>query len=271
MQQSDTLYQEIVSQSKEALFFLAGPCVIESEEISLKVAFELAKLKEKLGCTVVFKSSFDKANRTSLSAFRGPGLEKGLKILEKVKKESGLPIVTDVHLPSEVIAVSEVADILQIPAFLCRQTDLLVAASKSGRVVNVKKGQFMAPNDMRYAVDKAGERVLLTERGTFFGYNRLVVDYAGFRDLKNIGQPVIFDATHSVQIPGGGGSCSTGNRELALPLAKAAVCQGVDGLFFEIHPNPDKALCDGANSISLENFIKAAPKLVNLKRESYGW
>ncbi len=249
---------------RKNLFFIAGPCVIESERLCLDIGSTLVKLAADYGVVIIFKSSYDKANRTSRSSFRGPGKKKGLAILAKVKRETGLPILTDIHTPADAAEAADVADVLQIPAFLCRQTDLLVAAAKTGRFVNVKKGQFLSPGDMKYAVDKAGPRSWVTERGTFFGYNRLVVDFAGMPALKALGRPVIFDATHSVQAPGGGNGKSSGNRDLALPLARAAVCMGADGLFFEIHPDPDNALCDGDNTIFVEEFKRNVPRLKEL-------
>ncbi len=249
---------------EKKLFFIAGPCVIESEKLCLDIADMLARLASDRGLVIIFKASYDKANRTSKTSFRGLGRKKGLAILAKVKRYSGLPVITDIHATAEASEVAQVADVLQIPAFLCRQTDLLAAAAKTGRFVNIKKGQFMAPSDMQYALDKAGPRAWVTERGTFFGYNRLVVDFAGFPVLKSFGRPVVFDATHSVQAPGGGKGKSSGNRDLALPLARAAVCMGADGLFFEIHPNPEKALCDGDNSISVKEFEKNLPGLLEL-------
>jgi 2-dehydro-3-deoxyphosphooctonate aldolase (KDO 8-P synthase) len=256
---------------RKNLFLIAGPCVIESERLCLDIAETLAKIALNLGVTIIFKASYDKANRTSRSSFRGPGRKSGLAVLAKVKRETGLPILTDIHVPADADEAAAAADVLQIPAFLCRQTDLLVAAAKTGRFVNVKKGQFMAPADMEYALDKAGPQAWVTERGTFFGYNRLVVDFAGIPVLKHIGRPVIFDATHSVQAPGAGTGKSLGNRDLALPLARAAVCMGVDGLFFEVHPQPEKALCDGDNTIAVKEFERNVPLLVELFERTTKW
>lgn len=250
---------------KGQLFLIAGPCVVESEQLCLTVGSTLAQVSEKYGIPIVFKASYDKANRTSAESFRGPGCEEGLRILEKVRKETGLPVLTDIHESGEAAAVGDVVDVIQIPAFLCRQTSLLAAAAATGKVVNVKKGQFMAPSDMVYALAKAGENTWLTERGTFFGYNRLVVDFAGYPQLRAAGRPLIFDATHSVQLPGGGGGCSSGNREMALPLARAALAIGFDGLFFEVHPDPEKALCDGPNSLHLDTFVNEVSFLLELK------
>jgi 2-dehydro-3-deoxyphosphooctonate aldolase (KDO 8-P synthase) len=227
---------------------------------------------------LIFKASFDKANRTSIDSFRGPGLEKGLEILARVKAEVGLPVLSDVHETSQVTAAAEVLDILQIPAFLCRQTDLLVAAARTGRVINIKKGQFLAPCDMRPAVDKVraagNDKIILTERGASFGYNNLVVDFRSLPILRGLGCPVVLDVTHSVQLPGGQGTCSGGQREFIAPLARAGVAVGVDGLFMEVHPEPAKALCDGPNSLplaavpalwrelkALHDFLRARPEM----------
>jgi 2-dehydro-3-deoxyphosphooctonate aldolase (KDO 8-P synthase) len=257
-------HHKFIAPRSGRLFFIAGPCVIESETLCKKIAGTLAALAEKHGVDIVFKASYDKANRLAGSSYRGPGLQEGLRILENVKKSSGLPILTDIHEPNQAQEAAQVADVLQIPALLCRQTDLIAAAAKTGAWVNIKKGQFMAPEDMKFAAQKAGKKVWLTERGTFFGYKRLVVDFAGIPVLKSFGVPVIFDATHSVQLPGGGTGVSGGNRDIAIPLAKAALAMGVDGLFFEVHPDPDKALCDGPNSLKLKDFAKELPKLAEL-------
>jgi len=245
-------------------FFIAGPCVIESEKLCLRIAERLARLSDACEVDIIFKASYDKANRTSADSFRGPGIEKGLAILAKVKQTTGLPVLTDIHAAHDARAVSQVADVLQIPAFLCRQTDLLRAAAKTGRIVNIKKGQFMAPQDMRFAMKKAGKSVWLTERGTFFGYNRLVVDFAGMLAMKELGPPAVFDATHSVQMPGAEGGSSGGMRRFAIPLARAAIAAGVDGLFCEVHPDPARALCDGPNSLYLRDFEREAPRLLEL-------
>jgi 2-dehydro-3-deoxyphosphooctonate aldolase (KDO 8-P synthase) len=236
-------------------FFIMGPCVIEDERTTLSTLEALLKITASLKLPFIFKASYDKANRTSLESFRGPGLKEGLKILRKAKDEFKVPILTDVHCRGDVEAVAEVADIIQVPAFLCRQTDLLVAVGKSGRAVNIKKGQFMAPADMRHSVDKVlstgNDSIMLTERGVSFGYNNLVVDFTAIPVLRSIGYPVVFDATHSVQTPGGLGSSSGGDRAMARYLGRAAAAVGVDGFFMEVHPDPDKALCDGPNSIAL--------------------
>jgi 2-dehydro-3-deoxyphosphooctonate aldolase (KDO 8-P synthase) len=236
------------------LALIAGPCVLESSALSFEVAAFLADLSRRLDLPVVFKGSFDKANRTSAASSRGPGEAEGLRILAMVKERFGLPVTTDIHEPTQAQRVAEVVDLLQIPAFLCRQTDLLVAAAGTGRPVNIKKGQFMAPADMKNAVGKVAatghEAVLLTERGATFGYNNLVVDFRGLPLMRTV-CPVVFDATHSVQRPGGAGTASTGDREFVAPLARAAVAAGVDALFLEIHPDPDRALSDGPNSLPL--------------------
>jgi 2-dehydro-3-deoxyphosphooctonate aldolase (KDO 8-P synthase) len=237
------------------LLLIAGPCVLESEELALTVAAFLADLASRLPVNAVFKGSFDKANRSSGASYRGPGEVEGLRILAMVRERHGLPVTTDVHDSRQAVAVAPRVDLLQIPAFLCRQTDLLVAAGETGTAVNIKKGQFMAPWDMRNAVEKvfsAGNRnILVTERGTTFGYNNLVVDFRGLPAIRESICPVIFDATHSVQLPGGAGNVSSGERKYVAPLARAAVAAGVDGVFLEIHPDPDHALSDGPNSLPL--------------------
>lgn len=237
---------------------IAGPCVIESEENVLLIANKVKAIAEKYDLDYYFKASFDKANRSSGSRYRGPGIAEGLKILQKVKNDVGVKIATDIHEPWQAIKVAEVVDIIQIPAFLCRQTDLLIAAAKTGKIINVKKAQFLAPWDMAYVVEKlekAGNcNILLCERGTSFGYNTLIVDMTGIYEMKKIGYPVVMDATHSVQKPGGKGYESGGNREYVEPLAKAAIAAGADALFFEVHPDPDNALSDGSNMVALEDF-----------------
>jgi 2-dehydro-3-deoxyphosphooctonate aldolase (KDO 8-P synthase) len=242
------------------LLLMAGPCVAESLGVCREIAAFAKDVCARLGINYVFKASFDKANRTSISAFRGPGEQAGLEILAEIKREFNLPIVTDVHEPWQCDAVAEVADIIQIPAFLCRQTDLLLAAGATGKVVNVKKGQFLAPEDMAAVVKKlqstGNQRIMLTERGTSFGYHNLTVDMRGLVIMGNLGCPVVFDATHSVQLPGGNGTCSGGNREFVAPLARAAAAVGINALFMEIHPEPEKALSDGANSLALKDLEK---------------
>ncbi len=249
------------------LFLIAGPCVIENEKVCRQVASTLKKICRDLGVFYVFKASFDKANRTSAKSFRGPGLEDGLKVLAKVRAEFGLPVLTDVHNEAQTAAAARVVDILQIPAFLCRQTDLIEAAVATGKIVNIKKGQFLSPAEMGNVAEKAkrggGKKILLTERGTTFGYNNLVADMRSIPMMKSFGYPVIFDATHSVQLPGGGGDKSSGQREFAPVLARAALAVGADGLFIETHPHPDKALSDGPNMIPLGEM---AGLLKNLMR-----
>ena len=245
------------------LALIAGPCVIESEEHVHFLAREIGKVAGPF----VFKASFDKANRSSLSSWRGPGPKEGLRILAGLKAE-GYPILTDIHEPAQAGAAAEAADILQIPAFLCRQTDLLLEAGRTGRIVNIKKGQFVAPEDMRLAADKVAStgnsRILLTERGTFFGYHNLVVDMRGLAIMGGLGYPVVFDATHSVQLPGAAGTASGGQAEFIEPLARAAVAAGVDAVFMEVHPDPDKALCDGPNSWPLDRLEPLLKSLLEI-------
>lgn len=253
-----------------SLFFIMGPCVIESEAACLAALERLIAITSGLNVPFVFKSSYDKANRTSVNAFRGPGLKEGLRILKKAATEYKVPVLTDVHCKHDVGAVAEVCDIIQIPAYLCRQTDLIVAAAKTGRIVNIKKGQFLSPDDMRNSVDKAAstgnEKVFITERGTTFGYNNLVVDYRALLTMREAGTPVVFDATHSVQTPGGMGGCSGGDRRMARYLARAAAAVGVDGVFMEVHVEPDKALCDGPNSIALQDVKDVIEEITAIDR-----
>jgi 2-dehydro-3-deoxyphosphooctonate aldolase (KDO 8-P synthase) len=242
-----------------SLFVIAGPCVLETRDLALSIAERLRDLAAERDLPLVFKASYDKANRTRVTSGRGPGLEAGLELLGEIRERTGLPVLTDVHLPDQCAPVAEVVDVLQIPAFLCRQTDLVVAAAETGKAVNIKKGQFLAPWDMRHLTEKcaaAGNRqVLVTERGTTFGYGRLVVDMTGLEDLSRTGHPVVFDATHSVQRPGGADGTTGGERRLAPLLARAAVATGeVDGVFFEVHPDPDRSPSDGANMVRLEEF-----------------
>ncbi len=235
---------------------IAGPCVIESEEVTFQTAERLKEICLSVGFPFVFKSSFDKANRTSVTSFRGPGIEKGLKLLSDVKNRFGIPVISDIHSIEQIGPAAEILDVIQIPAFLCRQTDLLVAASAAGKPVNVKKGQFLAPWDVQNIIGKftsAGNHsLMLTERGTTFGYNNLVVDFRTFPIMRSYGYPVVFDITHSLQLPGGQGCSSGGQREYAGPLARAAAATGVDGFFMEVHPDPDRAKCDGPNMIKLD-------------------
>ncbi len=242
-------------QVQQCFFLIAGPCVIENEDHTLRLAEAIAHLTRRLGIPYVFKASFDKANRTSHLSFRGPGMEEGIRILRRVKETQGVPVLTDIHETHQARPVAEVADVLQIPAFLCRQTDLLLAAAATGRTVNVKKGQFLAPWDMRHVVDKlraaGASDIWLTERGTSFGYNNLVVDMRSFPILREFGCPVVFDITHSLQRPGGRGVASDGDAAFIPPLARAGVACGVDGLFMEVHDDPPRALSDGPNALPL--------------------
>lgn len=247
------------------LVLIAGPCVIENESATLKHAERLMTICNAVSMPLIFKASYDKANRTSVSAFRGPGLYGGLKILAKVKESLGVPVLSDIHSIDQVEPAAEVLDVLQIPAFLCRQTDLVVAAAKTGRVINIKKGQFLAPWDMKNVVSKAvstgNDRIVLTERGASFGYNNLVTDMRSLPIMRAFGYPVIFDATHSVQLPGGQGTSSGGQREFVEYLSRAAVATGIDGIFMEVHEEPDRALCDGPNSIKLDELPVLLKKL----------
>jgi 2-dehydro-3-deoxyphosphooctonate aldolase (KDO 8-P synthase) len=239
-------------------FLISGPCVIEDEAVTLRIAARLKALTDSLGIPFTFKASYDKANRTAITAFRGPGIQDGLRVLTKVKETLGVPILSDVHRISEVAAAAQVLDVIQIPAFLCRQTDLLLAVAKTGKPVNVKKGQFLAPWDMINIVEKirsvSSVQPMITERGVMFGYNNLVVDFRGIQIMQQTGCPVVFDATHSVQLPGGAGTHSGGQREFAPVLARAAIAAGADGVFLEVHEDPDKALCDGPNSLPLDQL-----------------
>lgn len=254
----------------ERLPFIVGPCVLESETLALDVARHFAATAAELGAKVIFKGSFDKANRTSISSYRGPGLVEGLRILQAVKDHTGLAVTTDVHEPSQCAPAAEVCDVLQIPAFLCRQTDLLVAAARTGRAINVKKGQFLAPADIRHAVTKVREagndRVFVTERGVSFGYGQLVVDMRSFAILRDLGILTVFDLTHSLQMPGRGGDTTDGDRRFAEPLARAAVAAGADGIFMEVHPHPDQALSDAATQLAPERADRLMRDLMALRR-----
>ena len=251
-------------------FVIAGPCVIESRDHVLFMASELKKIAAACGVTFVFKASFDKANRTSIKSFRGPGLDEGLRLLGEVRKQVGVPVLTDIHEIEHAGAAAEVVDILQIPAFLSRQTDLIVAAAKTGKIVNVKKGQFLAPWEMKNVVDKVREagnsKLILTERGASFGYNNLVVDFRSFPIMQSFGVPVVFDVTHSLQLPGGQGQSSGGQPQYIPHLARAGVAAGVDGVFMEVHDNPSKALSDGPNALDLTLFEPLLKQLVQLRR-----
>ena len=259
----------LVLGQEHPLFVIAGPCVIENETLCLQVAERLQIITSALGIPFIFKSSYDKANRTSGASFRGLGLDEGLRILRKVNEEIGVPVLSDVHSIEEVQPAAEVLDVLQIPAFLCRQTDLVLAAMRTGKAVNIKKGQFLAPWDMKQVVDKAtstgSHRLLLTERGSCFGYNNLVSDFRSLPIMRQWGYPVVFDATHSVQLPGGAGNASSGQREFVAPLARAAVAVGCDGLFMEVHPDPDRAPSDGPNMVPLDQVEDLLRQLVRIR------
>jgi len=252
------------------LALIAGPCVIETIEIVTETASFLKKLSVDLNIPIIFKASYDKANRTSIHSFRGPGLTDGIDILAGIKREFELPVISDIHTADQAQPAAEVLDILQIPAFLCRQTDLLTAAAQTGKPVNVKKGQFLAPWDMANVVEKLAEagnrQVLLTERGAMFGYNNLVVDFRSLKIMQELGCPVVFDATHSIQLPGGAGTRSGGQREFAPVLSRAAVAAGADALFMEVHPDPDTARCDGPNSLPLDGLYELVSELVSIRQ-----
>jgi 2-dehydro-3-deoxyphosphooctonate aldolase (KDO 8-P synthase) len=251
------------------LVLISGPCVIENYEITLKIAGFLKQVAGKLDIPFIFKASYDKANRTSIKSFRGPGISKGLEILNRIKRELKVPILSDVHNISEIYDAKRVLDVIQIPAFLCRQTDLIVAVAETGKYVNIKKGQFLAPWDVVNAAEKAAstgnKKIIITERGAMFGYNNLVTDFRGIKIIQDAGYPVIFDATHSIQLPGGQGACSGGQREFVPIMAKAAVASGADGIFMEVHPDPDNALCDGPNSLELEKVSELLSQLKKIK------
>ena len=250
---------------------IAGPCVIENENITLHTARTLKDICSEVGLPFVFKSSFDKANRTSINSFRGPGIERGLRVLSDIKNKLDIPVISDIHTIEEIKPASEVLDAMQIPAFLSRQTDLILAASNTGLPVNIKKGQFLAPWDIKNIINKfistGNKNIMVTERGVSFGYNNLVVDMRGFPIMRSFGYPVIFDVTHSLQLPGGGGTSSSGQREFAGPLMRAATAAGIDGLFMEVHPEPNKALCDGPNMIPLDE-LKGMLKKIKLIYEA---
>lgn len=253
-------------------FVIAGPCVIEDADVMDDIVSTLKEYSEELNFNLIFKASYDKANRTSVNSFRGPGIDKGLKILSDIKAKYGVPILSDVHSAKEAEIAGGVLDVIQIPAFLCRQTDIILEAAKTGKVINVKKGQFMAPWDTKFIVEKIASvenyKVILTERGVSFGYNNLVVDFRSIPVMKETGALVVFDATHSVQLPGGGGSVSSGNREYVMPLARAAAAAGVDGLFFEVHPDPPRALSDSANSVYLSSFKDNLKNILEISKYS---
>src|ERR1035437_546477 len=259
----------------KSFFLIAGPCVIESEEHVCRMAKAIQSIASRLNIPLIFKSSFDKANRTSIHSYRGPGLEKGLQALRRVKQETGLPLLTDVHEVCQVEAVAEVCDVIQIPAFLSRQTDLLVAAGRSGAAVNIKKGQFASPHDVRHAIEKVrstgNERIIVTERGSSFGYNNLGVDMRSLPILRGFGYPVVLDVTHGVQLPGGAGNASGGQPEFIEPLARAGVATGIDGLFMEVHDNPSEALSDGANAMPLDQLERLLDRLLKIDRVVRPW
>lgn len=256
-------------KSERPFFLVSGPCVIEDEAVTLRIATRLKEVTDSLGIPFTFKASYDKANRTSISSFRGPGITDGLQVLAKVKEALDVPVLSDVHRIREVEMAAEILDVIQIPAFLCRQTDLILAVARTGKPINVKKGQFLAPWDMINVVEKirsvSSAVPTITERGVMFGYNNLVVDFRGIHIMQQTGCPVIFDATHSVQLPGGAGNSSGGQREYAPVLARAAVAAGADGIFLEVHENPDQALCDGPNSLSLEQLPELLTQLKAIK------
>lgn len=269
MEKSIAITDDISIGSGAPLALIAGPCVIESIDIVTETASYLKKLSVDLDIPVIFKASYDKANRTSIRSFRGPGLTDGLDILAGIKREFKLPVLSDVHTVDQMEPAARVLDILQIPAFLCRQTDLLVAAARTGKPINVKKGQFLAPGDMANVVEKLAEagnrQVILTERGAMFGYNNLVVDFRALKIMQDLGCPVVFDATHSIQLPGGAGTSSGGQREYAPVLARAAVAAGANAVFMEVHPDPDQALCDGPNSLPLESLYDLVSELKRIR------
>jgi 2-dehydro-3-deoxyphosphooctonate aldolase (KDO 8-P synthase) len=262
------IWKSLNAPARLSLSLIAGPCVIESEKLCLQVAASLRKTCDQLGINYVFKASFDKANRTSGKSFRGPGLAEGLAVLAKVREKIGVPVLTDVHTEAQVAAAAQAVDILQIPAFLCRQTDLIEAAAQTGKIVNLKKGQFLSPQEMGQVIGKAkssgAKKILVTERGTTFGYNNLVSDMRSIPILRGFGFPVIFDATHSVQLPGGGGDKSSGQREFAPVLARCALAAGANGIFIETHPHPDKAMSDGPNMIPLAEMPKLLRQLLKV-------
>jgi 2-dehydro-3-deoxyphosphooctonate aldolase (KDO 8-P synthase) len=255
--------------SESPFILICGPCVIEDEAITIRIAERIKTIAQDLGLSFFFKASYDKANRSSINSFRGPGIQDGLNVLSKIKKTFGIPVLSDVHRIGEVEEAAQVLDVIQIPAFLCRQTDLLLAVAKTGKPINIKKGQFLAPWDMGNVIEKIRSvtsiQPTITERGVMFGYNNLVVDFRGIRIMQQTGSPVIFDATHSVQLPGGEGNRSGGQREFAPVLARAAVAAGADGVFLEVHEDPDKALCDGPNSLPLDQLRGLLTQLIGIK------
>ena len=262
--------ENLIIEEDGPFFLIAGPCVIESEETTLKVAAFLKETSQVMDIPVIFKTSYDKANRTSLDSYRGPGLDRGLEIIQKIKEKTGLPVLSDIHEADEIEKAADVLDVLQIPAFMCRQTNLLLSAAQTGLPINIKKGQFLSPEEMGPAIQKitstGNRRILVTERGTSFGYNNLVVDMRSIAIMKDFGFPVVFDATHSVQLPGGCGASSGGQREFVGYLSRAAVAAGAHGVFLEVHPYPDAALCDGPNSLPLDQVRPLLKMLQEIHR-----
>ena len=266
----DNFFFNLIDRPEPCFFLIAGPCVIENYETTYQVASHLKQVTQKLDIPFIFKASFDKANRTSIHSFRGPGFDQGLAVLKKIKTELGIPVISDIHLPDQAQKAASVLDVIQIPAFLCRQTDLILAACHTGKPVNIKKGQFLSPLECTNILNKAKEsgntNFSITERGSSFGYNNLVVDFRSIPILKSLGAPVIFDATHSVQLPGGAMDSSAGERQFVPTLAKAAIAAGAHGLFIETHPDPDRALCDGPNSMPLDDMEDFLSTLVAVKK-----
>ena len=271
----NTLQQLGLFEQRKTFFLIAGPCVIESDEHVLRMAREISAIARRVGMSYIFKASFDKANRTSVHSYRGPGIEKGLAALKRVKDEIGLPVLTDIHEASQAAPVAKVCDVIQIPAFLCRQTDLLVAAGQTGAVVNLKKGQFVSPAEFLHAVEKVAstgnKKLILTERGSSFGYNNLVVDMRSLPIMRKTGYPVVLDVTHSVQLPGGAGSASGGQPEFIEPLARAGVGAGLDGIFMEVHDDPAQALSDGSNALPLAQLEPLLERLLAMDRVVRPW
>jgi 2-dehydro-3-deoxyphosphooctonate aldolase (KDO 8-P synthase) len=266
----NNFFFNLIDRPDPVFFLIAGPCVIENYETTYLIADHLKKVTDQLNIPFIFKASFDKANRTSIQAFRGPGFDAGLKILGTIKKELNIPIISDIHLPDQAQKAAKVLDIIQIPAFLCRQTDLIMAACNTGRPVNIKKGQFLSPKECNNILIKTKESgntdICITERGSSFGYNNLVVDFRSIPIIKDLGSPIVFDATHSVQLPGGAQDSSAGERQFVPTLAKAAIAAGADGLFIETHPDPEQALCDGPNSLPLKNIKDFLSTLLAIKK-----
>ena len=266
----NNFFSNLTPATPPVFFLIAGPCVIEDYETCFTIARDLKEISTRLGIPYIFKASWDKANRTSIHSFRGPGFDKGLDMLHRIKTELDLPVISDIHLPDQATKAGQVLDAIQIPAFLCRQTDLILSACQTGKPVNIKKGQFLSPHECRNILTKAqstgNENLAITERGTSFGYNNLVVDFRSIQILKEMGVPVIFDATHSVQLPGGGLESSTGERQFVPTLSKAAIAAGANGIFMETHPDPDKALCDGPNSMPLDQMETLLSTLLAIKK-----